>query len=170
MSHRISLFDWRSNDNIQKADSIGEDLILIENPKIEIVEDSPFKVDVTCAVVCTKGFLKGAINLKEYTAAAPALIVVLPHQILELYKVSQDFEGFYIIMSDRFIDSLTALNIKEKYLLRNSVKNQPWTRLNREETEKMKNYFNSIQQIIRKKKSLPRGTYSIINSGNFLRD
>ena len=70
----ISLFDWRSEINFEKADAIGEDLILIEDPVIYSSFDNPFKVDITAVIICTMGSMEGSVNLKHFTLKAPALV------------------------------------------------------------------------------------------------
>jgi hypothetical protein len=42
MYHKaISLFDWRSEVNLEKADAIGEDLILLEDPVVHSSFNNP---------------------------------------------------------------------------------------------------------------------------------
>jgi AraC-like DNA-binding protein len=152
----ISLFDWRSDINLEKADAIGEDLILLEDPVIHSSFNNPFKVDITAVIICTMGSIEGNVNLKHFTLKAPALFVVLPHQILELCAYSRDFYGYYIIMSHQSVDRLTAVYIKNLHTLRNAVKNDPWTPLSKENMERMLLYFKAIQRIIRVEENIHR--------------
>ena len=152
----ISLFDWRSEINLEKADAIGEDLILIEDPVIYSSFDNPFKVDITAVIICTKGSMEGSVNLKHFTMKAPALFVVLPHQILEIKGYSSDFYGYYLIISHQSVDSLTAFYIKDLHTLRNALKTDPWTPLSKENTERMLLYFKAVQRIIRAEENIHR--------------
>jgi len=152
----ISLFDWRSEVNLEKADAIGEDLILLEDPEVHSSFNNPLKVDIAAVIICTMGSMEGRVNLKHFIMKAPALIVVLPHQILELREYSRDFYGYYIIMSHQSIDKLTAVYIKNLHTLRNAVKNDPWTPLSKENMERMQLYFKAIQRIIRAEDNIHR--------------
>ncbi|MDD2513293.1 MAG: helix-turn-helix domain-containing protein [Proteiniphilum sp.] len=156
MNQAISLFDWRSEMNVQNTDAIGENLILLENPQIHLSFDYPFKVDITIVVICTKGTMKGSVNLKNFTMRAPALLVVLPQQILKLFALSKEFTGYYILISHQSIESITAMYIRDFYTLRNAVKEQPWSPLDAENLERMLSFFTSIQQIIRTKDHIHR--------------
>ncbi|MBZ4656895.1 MAG: AraC family transcriptional regulator, transcriptional activator of pobA [Bacteroidota bacterium] len=157
MYHKaISLFDWRSEVNLEKADAIGEDLILLEDPVVHSSFNNPLKVDIAAVIICTMGSMEGRVNLKHFIMKAPALFVVLPHQILELREYSRDFYGYYIIMSHQSIDKLTAVYIKNLHTLRNAVKNDPWTPLSKENMERMQLYFKAIQRIIRAEDNIHR--------------
>ncbi|MDR0844934.1 MAG: hypothetical protein LBN71_06900, partial [Tannerella sp.] len=77
------------NSHIEvNAASIGDDLVLFENPMIPSAFNFPFKLNVVIATICTEGCLKGVINLKPFTAQSPCLIIVLPGQILQYESVS----------------------------------------------------------------------------------
>lgn len=100
--------------------------------------------------------MEGSVNLKPFTMKAPALFVVLPHQILELYKMSSDFYGYYIIIPHKSVESLTAFYIKELHTLRDVLKNNSWVLLSRENMERMVLYFQAIQRMIRAEDNIHR--------------
>lgn len=65
MKKSIFPFDWRDKlDNIQ-AESLNNDLVLIDKPFTLSTLDHLFKIDVTTAIICVKGTTRGMINLKE---------------------------------------------------------------------------------------------------------
>jgi AraC-like DNA-binding protein len=149
MKEVISLFDWRSELNQIEADAIGDDIILLENPIITTAFDYPFKVDVVTAIICTEGSIKGFIDLKQYHCTAPALFIVLPDQILQYEAYSENFSGYFIVMSKKFTNSL--IDLKDKYPLNLSVKDNPWIPLAEGEIDGMILYYKMLQQTIRMK-------------------
>ena len=145
----IEAFNWRSELNLIEADAIGDDFILLENPIISQAFDRPFRVDVTTGIICTKGTMKGTVNLKKYETQAPCFYIVLSEQILEFEELSDDFEGYFVIMSKKFTDSLIASNIQDKLPLFRSVLDNPWTPLNEHELEGMLHFYKMMQMTIR---------------------
>jgi len=149
MKNVIEPFNWRSEFNYMKADAIGDDFILFEKPIISSAFDYPFKVDVITGIICTKGTMKGSVNLKRYTTSAPCFYIVLPDQILEFEEFSQDFEGLFIVMSKKFANNLIEFNLQDKLPLSRSVQDNPWTPLNEEELEAMLYFYKMLQMTIR---------------------
>lgn len=144
-----SPFNWRTDlEGLSKADSIGDDFILFENPIIPSNFNTPFKVDVVTAIICIKGTTRGKINLKPYTTTAPGFITILPDQFLEHEYMSEDFSGLFIVMSKRFTDSL---NIQERLPLFLSVSNNPFRPLTEEELKAMIFFYSLLQKAVRNK-------------------
>lgn len=149
MKYTIEPFNWRSELNNIEADAIGDDFILLENPIISSTFDHPFKVDVVTGIICTKGTMKGAVNLKRYSTQAPCLYIVLPDQILEFEEFSEDFEGLFIVMSKKFTNNLIELNLHDKLPLLRSVQDNPWTPLDESGLEAMIHFYKMLQMTIR---------------------
>ncbi|MFC0878763.1 helix-turn-helix domain-containing protein [Saccharicrinis sp. FJH2] len=147
----IKAFNWRSELNLIEADAIGDDIILLENPIVSSAFDYPFKVDVVTGIICTKGTMKGSLNLKKYTAQAPCFYIVLPDQILEFEKFSEDFEGHFVVLSKKFADRLIAQNLQDKVPLLRSVMDNPWTPLSEQELDAMLYFYKVMQMTIRMK-------------------
>ncbi|KAA6300781.1 MAG: Arabinose operon regulatory protein [Candidatus Ordinivivax streblomastigis] len=145
----IAPFNWQSElENRTEIDSIDNDFILFDKPIITSVFDYPFKVDVTTAIICTKGTTCGLVNLKPYTTQAPCLITVLADQILRYDYFSEDFSGLFIVMSKRFSDSL---DIHERFPLFLSVRDNPCIPLDEEQLEAMISYFDMMKRTVRVK-------------------
>lgn len=150
MKNIISPFNWYAELENVEVDSIANDFILLDNPIVSSAFDYPFKVDVTTVIICLSGTSKGTINLKPYDTQAPCLIIVLPEQILQYEYLSEDFSGLFIVMSKQFTNNL-LMNMQERAPLSMSVLNNPWTPLNDEELQTMKNYYSMLQQTVRMK-------------------
>lgn len=147
MEKNIIPFNWKVEiDGITEINRLGDDFLLLENPIITSVFDHPFRIDVVTAIICLHGTMDGFINLKEYHVKAPGFSIVMPGQILEYKRISQDFKGLFIIMSKKFIDSL---DIEERFPFFLSVWNNPYIPLDGEGVEAFVTYYRMIQRMIR---------------------
>ncbi|GAE85268.1 helix-turn-helix domain-containing protein [Bacteroides reticulotermitis] len=147
MANVIKKFDWKKQvEELAGVDHIGDDVFLLDKPFLSPLPNYPFKINVLSALICTKGVTRGKINLKPYTAEAPCMILMLPEQILEYEYVSEDFDGYVIVMSKQF---LSSLEIKENFSAYLSVTKQPYTPLNEREMDAMLSYYTMLQRVIR---------------------
>jgi len=143
-------FNWRSEVENIEVDAIDDDVILLDKPIISSAFQYPFKMDVTAIIICTKGKTEGCINLKPYTTNGACLFTILPGQIMEYKSVSDDFSGLFIVMSNRFTDSLMS-NASERLPLSISVREKPVTPLNEDTMNGIIIYFDMMRRIIREK-------------------
>lgn len=151
MEKNIPSLNWRIILEENKIDSIDNEIVLFEEPVITSTFQYPFKVDVTTAIICLKGSTEGAINLKPFTTTAPCLILVLPGQILEYKYISKDFSGLFIVMSNRFTDSLMP-NAMERLPLLLSVRDNPVVPIVDKETlDGIVDYYKMLKRVIKVK-------------------
>ena len=150
MKNLTNSFNWHEELKNTQFDAIDKDFILLENPIIAPAFNYPFKVNVTTAVICIQGSMKGSINLVQYDTKGPCLFIVLADQILQHDDFSNDFSGLLIVMSKKFTDNL-LINIQERLPLFLSVQSNPSTFLNEEDLESMKAYFYMLQKTVRMK-------------------
>jgi len=143
-------FNWISEVDNLKIDSIDNDIILLDKPLIVSAFQYPFKVDVTAIIICIKGKTEGSINLKPYITNGACFITVLPGQIMEYKSISEDFSGLFIIMSPKFTDSL-ILNVADRFPLFLAVSENPVITLEKEALEGMIHYFELLKNVIRVK-------------------
>jgi len=143
-------FNWRTElENIEVV-SLDDDIILLDKPVISSTFLYPFKVDVTAVIICIGGTTEGSINLKPYATNGACLFTILSGQILEYKSISEDFTGLFIIMSNKFTDSLMP-NASERLPLSISVRDNPVTPLNDETLGGMIRYFEMLKRIIQVK-------------------
>ena len=140
-------FNWRTELENTKMESIDNDFILLEKPIITSTFDYPFKIDVTTAIICLNGTMKGHVNTDYYEANAPCLFVIYPEQILQYESFSEDFSGLFIIMSKRFLNDL-SLNAQESFSTWLSVKQNACIPLEERSLKSMMNYFNMMKDCI----------------------
>lgn len=150
MKTKISPIDWEENLNQVEQDSIGKDFIFLTNPNLNVLPDLPFKVETTTAVFCLKGSLSGSINLEKYNLTAPGLLIVLSNQILQHESISDDFSGHYIIMSSRFLNSLT-FETNDRLPLFRKIHENPVIQFEPTDLEYMLGLFSLLKQSIKLK-------------------
>jgi AraC-like DNA-binding protein len=56
------------------------------------------------------------LNLKRYEVKSPAILTLMPGQIIENIEYSPDFEGHAIVLSKRFIDMLNIPMWQQQYI------------------------------------------------------
>jgi AraC family transcriptional regulator, transcriptional activator of pobA len=150
MKNFIAPFNWRAELEDQVVDSIGDDFVLLDRLYVTPTFNNPFKLDVSVGIICTRGVMKGMIDLKTYSAQAPCLVIIMADQILQYEYISEDFMGYIISMSRKFTDSL-FMNLQERFPLKHSVLDNPWIRLSQDDLELMTDYCRMLQKAIRMK-------------------
>lgn len=66
----------------------------------------PMKFTSRTAIFVRKGNSKFEINLHEYNIEAPCLVNIASSDIMQPIFISNDFEGAFVVMSERFINNL----------------------------------------------------------------
>ena len=149
MKNTIPHLNWRPELDHVKSDSIGQDFILLGNENSrgkryfwvnEHEFDIPFKMDVTTIILCSRGRMRGKVDLKSYAPEAPGLFIVLPDQILQYEYISGDFKGDFIILSKEFTNDL-LLSIHERFPLYRSIQDNSWIPLTEAELKSMTDYY-----------------------------
>lgn len=129
------------------ADCIKGEIYLTEHPSDMYFRNYPHKNDATITCVCMKGELKGQINLSSVHLKASSLLVVLPEQILQFENPSEDFEGFFIIMTKQFTEKI---NIAEGFSTFLSIREVPSVALSQEMMEGVLDYCRMTRRILRR--------------------
>lgn len=150
MKDSISAFNWRKEIEKIDTDSIGDDYILFDEPKLLSSFTIPYKTDVTTAIICTKGTIKGMVNMNYYHITAPFLFIILADQVLQHEYLSDDFSGHFIVMSKRFLENL-SMNQQASAGLFLSVKEIPFIQLNDESLQQMITYYDLFKSAVKMK-------------------
>lgn len=139
--------DWRNFLKYTSKNSIDNEFVIIDNPKLEEVPKTPFKFNVTSVILCDKGILEGSLNLEPFIARSPCMVVILADRILELKMVSEDFKGQMLMMSKQFTDNL-LMDADERLPLTISIENRPCVSLENEAFDSLKNYFDMMNKAV----------------------
>jgi AraC-like DNA-binding protein len=125
--------------------SIGKDFFLIDSLVVAAPYAYTFNLNMTVAVICTKGYAEGSLNLKPYVSQTPSITVSRPGEILHYEHVSKDFSGFIVVISKRFADSLLT-NMQERLSLRLAFADSPCLPLNRPELKTALEYYGLLKK------------------------
>ena len=147
---QILPFNWRPEIENMEVYSIENDVILLEKPMITSTFQYPFKLDVTAIIICIKGTTEGSINLKPCITNGSCFITILPGQVMEYKSISDDFSGLFIVMSQKFTDSLIP-NAVDRLPLSLSVRDNPVISLDKDSLEGMIHYFELLKRVIQVK-------------------
>lgn len=146
MNTNITLLNWRKSQNESELSlSIADDVILLEKQMLSPPINTPFKIDVTVAVIGIKGESKGTNNLRSYVTKANTLMIILPGQILTRESTSEDFEARYIVMSNKF---LASLGMHEDFPAFTSVANNPFFILTDSEHRSVLAYYEMLRAAV----------------------
>jgi len=140
-------FNWRKELENVNVFSIDDDFILLDKPVITSTLQYPFKADVNTNIISIKGTTEGNIGLKPYFTSGACFIAIPAGQIMEYKSISDDFEGLFIIMSQKFTNSLMP-NAHERLPLSVSVRDNPVIPLDDEALAGMVNYFEMMKKLI----------------------
>lgn len=149
MKSEVSTFNWRAGLKDSEANSVGDDLFLFNNPLLLPAFDYPVKMDIPLAMLCSRGTIKVTVNLKDYTIDAPALFVILSGQIIQYESVSEDFSGFFLLMSKNFLNDLLS-GPRERLPLFLSVLDYPLIQLNPDDLAAITGYYLMLQKEVRR--------------------
>lgn len=97
---------------------IGDDLSLfsINGDTSMSKYKEPHKLSHAIIVICTSGSCSMRINLVEYSVDSPRLLNLMPGQIVEALSCSDDFVGYAIALSKRFIDMINLPGWQHQYM------------------------------------------------------
>jgi len=146
-NRNILPFDWHRELENVNVYSIDDDFILLEKPVITSTLQYPFKVDVSTTVICIKGITEGVIGLKPYVTNGACFISIPAGQIMQYKSISEDFEGLFIVMSQKFTDSLMP-SAHERLPISLSVRENPVIPLDEDALSRMKFYFEMMKKMI----------------------
>lgn len=66
----------------------------------------PMKFTSFTSIFVRKGRCKAEINLQEYEIQAPCVVNIASSEILQPIEISADFEGAFVVMSQRFVEDI----------------------------------------------------------------
>ena len=87
----------------------------------------PCRVDAVVLAVCHKGHAMAEINLTRYEVTEGMSVVSLPDNVIQVLQVSDDFEGYVIVVSLDFLRS-AQIDLKNILPLYMYIKNHPCVR------------------------------------------
>lgn len=129
-----------------QTDRLGRDIVLIENPTSREGCDFPFSSNTLICIVMRTGEMNCVVNMEEHEISKKGMLLIHPGQIVERIFFSEDFMGYFILFSNRFLDRLDVQN--SIGVLRTS-REQVMFRLEDEGVEALSLFFRMMQALIR---------------------
>lgn len=132
---------------LMKFTSLEKDLVLLEDFSIVPYHDKPEVIETGIFMIISSGSIDIGINLNRYTIPAPALLTIMPGQIIQYYGKSDDFAGMTTSSSHQFNDFL-EINIEKALPLFFRLKEIPFIRLKESELDILSENFYLLKKII----------------------
>ena len=82
------------------------DIELLDNDTILKGLRFPLKVNKVTQVVISSGEISCIVDFYSYALKAPSMAMFLPGQVIESIEASEDFQGFGMVTTESFTDSL----------------------------------------------------------------
>ena len=122
MATTIPYLHWRERINNITPENyrIGCDVIVVPQHPVLNLPIGCFKVDVTTILIYDKGWARVSINMKEYLAKAPAVLIILPDSTYQHHEHSEDLEYKVLVYSKSFTDNM-FLNTDRMHPIRASI-------------------------------------------------
>ena len=105
-----------------------------------------FQIPSPTIVLLESGHTAGRLNLQAKTVDGPCLVVILPHQTLEIHERLKEYSGRFLILSE---DLCQRLNLQKQHELIHSILRNPVVPLRQEEVRQVRHYFDSLGLMLR---------------------
>ena len=119
---------------------IGDDLSLfsIKGTISTVDYKEPHKLSHAIIVICTSGRCSIMVNLVEYDVDSPRLLNLMPGQIVQSLSCSDDFAGYAIALSKRFVDMINLPGWQHHYM---EMYNNPLTSIDGDRLMAMRIFY-----------------------------
>lgn len=125
---------------------LGNDIMLLEGLETEFAFPPYFRTEDPMILILTHGSISGRLNLKEIEIVAPALVLIIPEQILEFLSASDDCDGVVLQYSSNFY---TQIGLSSNYQLRSTLSGQVKIQLETESLEAVMLYVHMLKKLMR---------------------
>lgn len=159
---RTDIDIWNT-DFFANADYFSDDFIIYNNIGKEFTHNThvrslfyndSYKTTYTSFILCLSGSSEIEIDSIRYTAKENTLLVMMPHQLVKYYEVSDNYRAHLIMISNKYFD--TRDNFYKMMSLLIPLKNHPCADLNIVETELLKTYHVLLYKKISEENNLFR--------------
>jgi AraC-like DNA-binding protein len=132
--------------NRDKVIAVSNDFLLVEDLQLLPTFDFPFKINMMIAAICTRGATRYRINFKTYESKAPCISIIPQNQTLQKEYNSEDFQGYALVVSPQFIDSL-FYDMQRKGIMLHAAE-IPVRPISDEELDMFVTYYKTIKKIV----------------------
>lgn len=121
------------------------DIELLDNDTILKGLRFPLKVNKVTQVVISSGEISCIVDFYSYALKAPSMAMFLPGQVIESIEASEDFQGFGMVTTESFTDSL---NLPVSFQERLSFKSKHFYSLNQEGLNAFASCYGMVKSIM----------------------
>jgi AraC-like DNA-binding protein len=147
MEMKITPQNWRQYvTNKDKVIAVNSDFLLVEDLQLLPTFDFPFKINMMIVAICTQGSTRYGINFKTYESQAPCISIIPQNQTLQKEYVSEDFQGYALVLSQQFTDNIFH-DMQRMGIMLQVVEN-PVNPISGEELDMFVTYYKTIKKII----------------------
>jgi AraC-like DNA-binding protein len=139
-----------------EGERVGEDLVMIDDIRGVPFFDHPTRVNEAVATICLKGYAEGSVDLKPCRYAANDLAIILPGQILQYTRRSDDFSALLVVMSRRFTENI-ELSMKDVIPVFLYLRENPVVHLDDAEMEYVQDYYRVLERAVQQTSNPYRG-------------
>lgn len=125
------------------AVKFDDDIILFDNIDSVVVNYSPFRLVRPVFGLCLNGSAKIKVNLQEYEVPKNGLLTLTSDSYVHEYSHSDDFEGVFLVVSNRFVDQLMP-NLTKVLPVIIDFKRMPISVLTEEEATSIREFHKFI--------------------------
>lgn len=142
-------------DIVSEINTIDDDFAIFDKLDDVLLMDYPSRLDVAIFALCLKGSCRLGINLEEYTLEQGQMFIAMPDQIIQCFKMSDDFSGAYIVFSKNFIDGVVP-RLHEILPLFFYINTHPCITLTSEQLDSLLEYHSFLWKKVRASYNLYR--------------
>lgn len=124
---------------------IGTDFYLHEQTGL-VPYHHPVKTDLCICCICLQGEARGQVDLTPFSLKASEMSVIAEGQLIEHDYVSDDFRGYCLLMSPRFLGGLGLPNSLQAYM---ALQDNPVIPLTPRQLESLTRYFDMTRSLLR---------------------
>jgi len=145
----VNTLTVRFNTTNNDVDILEGNIIILENPIKDTTYNYPFSPDCVCTIIIKTGKLTCEIDMEQLDIDRTGLLIILSFQVVENLSFSDDFQGTIILFSQTFLDSLA---ISDAFTRLVNVRSSPFSAVEGESFDSLKNYAVMLKNTIRQKR------------------
>lgn len=129
-----------------RLDRMGNDMVIIENPKTEGPVEFPVQSAMTVSVIAVSGTMECTVDMTGHKTDVPGMLVILPYQTVEKISFSSGFRGYCLIMSPALMGNLPMAN---RIPLLTTIRRHGFYPLDDLSISAIKDYIRMVQNALR---------------------
>ncbi|MEG1587174.1 MAG: helix-turn-helix domain-containing protein [Bacteroidales bacterium] len=145
---QLKTIDIQTVKQLTAAETITNDFAIFNDINNVPLFDYPNRIDCVMFALCITGSLEVGINLEKHELRKQQLGVMRPDQIMQLFRVSEDFTGRFIVLSRRFLEE-AQIDFKNALSIFLYFKDNPITDLTDMEMEIMLEYHAMLHRKVK---------------------